>query len=156
MNRLLLTTIALAATLCFNGCSRSEKDALEEFKKDSVSLKTWAEEQEKGFKGDPMAPLKMMKELVAKMKAVKTDGLPADLKDSWNTVVDDMEKMAAATADVPSDLTKIAADPALAKKMQDMQAKMMELGPKIDADGKKMGEVAKKYGIEGMDKLGGK
>jgi hypothetical protein len=155
MNRLLLTTLAFTATLCFNGCSRSEKDAVEEFKKDTTSLKTWADEQEKGFKADPMAPIKMMKEMVSKMKAVRTDGLPADLKDPWTTIVDDMSKMATITADMPTDLTKIGADPAMMQKMQDIQKKMMEVGPKLEADGKKMAEAAKKYGIEGMDKIGG-
>ena len=39
--------------------------------------------------------------------------------------------------------------------MQDVQKKMMELGPKFQADGKKMSDAAKKYGIEGMDKMAG-
>jgi hypothetical protein len=153
MKRILLTLAAIATTLNFSGCSRDEKTALEEFKKDTLEIKTWSDDQEKKAKGDPMASMTMMKDLVAKMKSIKTDGLPADLKEAWTTALADFDQVALVTADIPKDLTKISADPALAQKMGEVQKKMMELAPKLMADSKKLEEAAKKYGIEGLNKL---
>lgn len=142
MNRLLLSLVALAAMFTFNGCSRDEKTALEEFKKDFASFKAFAQEKKKATKMDDIPAA--MKEMVAKAKAIKTDGLPADLKDPWTSAVNGMEKITALFNDMPKDGKP---DPAKAEEGK----KAME---QMDADQKKLAEAGKKYGIEGLDKLG--
>jgi hypothetical protein len=146
MNRLLLTVMALTAMLFVNACSRNEKTALEEFKKDVASIKAFAAEKKSAIKGnDEAAGKAAMKEMMAKIKGIKTDGLPADLKDPWTAQVGNMETFVEAmTAGEPTD----------AAKKAEMEKKMAALFPKMEADTKKLDEAGKKYGIEGLDKLG--
>lgn len=57
--------------------------------------------------------------------------------------------MAVMSADLPNGVN----DPLLAENMADVQKKFEDLMNKLDADGKKVAAAAKKYGIEGLDKV---
>ncbi len=151
----LLTFLAAAALLAAPTFARDEKTAIEEFKKDVASLKAWADEKEKSFEGDPLAPLRAIGEMVEKFKAVNTEGLPADLKEPWVAAAAVFGKVATMAAQIPKDQAEAAKkleDPAFQKEfmgqMMDLQKEMLPTVEKLKA-------AAKKYGIEGLDKIGG-
>jgi len=137
--------------------TRDEKTALEEFKKDVARLKTRSEEQEqvraKAGQSDPDAEQKELHELVGMLKAIKTSGLPADLKSTWQAIVRDVGELGTIMAVMSADLPNGANDPLLAENMADVQKKFEDLMNRLDADGKKVAAAAKKYGIEGLDKV---
>jgi hypothetical protein len=100
-----------------------------------------------------------MKEMLGKIKAIPTKGLPDDLKSAFDGVVSGVEKMANAMKDLnlPSKQEEMAAfwekkvkeDPEF---MKNFQTKMEALTKDSDAASKKMEEMAKKYGLEGFAK----
>ncbi len=133
-----LIVIATAATLAFSSCQKNEKAAVEDFKKDLTAVKA--------------GPKAKVGEMVAKLKAINTDDLPADLKTAWAEMLVGLDKMSATMAEVsknPKDLVKSIQDPnagaALKAKLQEMSSHL--------ASFKKLEEVAKKYGIDGIDKI---
>jgi hypothetical protein len=141
MKRTLLALLVLISLLVPRGLARDEKEALDEFKKDFAAFKTFAEEKKKSTTGTDEAAVKVaMNEMLAKIKAIKTDGLPADLKDPWVSSVANIEKIVAI-------ITAADKDPSVLAKMEEVSKKMEE-------DQKKLADASKKYGIEGLDKLG--
>ncbi|HEX2748247.1 MAG TPA: hypothetical protein VHM91_09645 [Verrucomicrobiales bacterium] len=123
----------------------SEEAALASFKKGAEEIKAM---QKSGDKTDPLARLTLIKPMLAKMKAIKTEGLPADLKTAWEEMMVKTEEMAAIFKDMPEKAEEIKAwaqktfsDPEVSKKLQ-------KIGTEGKAAGKKMKEAAKKYGIE--------
>jgi hypothetical protein len=152
VKRLALTLFAIIFAFCTTGCGRDEKTALEEFKKDMTALQAWSKEKEKSFAGNPLGPLAAMGELTIKSKAIKTDGLPADLKEAWKQNLAAMDKMSAAMGQLPAnpeEAQKKMADPAFQK---DFGAKMAAVQPDVMAASTKMDEMAKKYGFESLGK----
>ncbi len=154
-------TLLAAVTLMFSGCSKNEKAAIEDFKTEINSLKTWTESKEKEIATNPMAGMTMINEMGVKMKAVKTSDLPSDLKEAWNDMVAGVDKMTEAMSELPKDPTQMEAF--MTKKMQEnpkygqeFQAKMEALGKDMEVRGNKLKEVGKKHGIENLDKIGGK
>lgn len=154
MKKIVLTLFSLVAILSSASFAQTpaEKTALERFGKDVEAMKAWAKEKEKGFAGNPLAPLYAMSDMTAKCKEINADGLPADLKEAWIASIGSFEKMTALVKELP-------ADPAeLQKKMQDpefqkdfgsrMNAVQQELMPNM----KKVEEVAKKYGLDTFGK----
>lgn len=156
-----LTLIAAAATLFFSGCQKSEKAAIEEFKAEVTALKTWSDSKDKEVAANPTASMTLISEMSAKMKAIKTSDLPADLKEAWNGMLSGVDKMTVTMAELPKDPAQM--QEFMTKKMQEnpkfaveFQAKMEAIGKEMEGHTNKMKEVAKKYGIEGLDKLGKK
>jgi hypothetical protein len=152
VRRWLFTLFALVFAFSATGCGRDEKTALEEFKKDVAALKAWSDEKEKTFAGNPMGPLAALGEMTAKCKTIKTDGLPADLKDAWTKNLAALEKMAAVMKDVPAnpeEAQKKMADPAFQK---DFGARMLPIQQEVMSASAKMDEMAKKYGFESFAK----
>ncbi len=152
MKRLLLTLIAVAATLTFNGCSRDEKTAIEEFKKDVTEFSKWSDEKQKALT-DPAQAMASFGELAAKLKAIKTDGLPADLKDPWNGMLGSLDKMAALMPKDAAAAQKMMSDPNSAK---DFMPKMMAIEAEVKPNVEKLQAAGKKYGIDNLDKVGPK
>lgn len=163
----LITTALAASAMLFTACDKkeeggssggggavSEKDALARFKADMLAMKADTESM-KPDPANPMGMLAPLKAMLNKIVAVKTDGLPADLKAA---LIEAQTKVAAAKEmfkDVPevSDMAalteKLTADPALAAKLQkvmteDLPKVMEAVGPAME----KVGEVAKKHGLD--------
>ncbi len=123
----------------------SEEAALASFKKATEEIKAM---QKSGDKSDPLGQLALFKPMLAKMKAVKTEGLPADLKTAWDEMMVKTEEMAAIFKDMPEKKEEIGAwaqktfsDPEISKKMQ-------KIATEGKAAGKKMKETAKKHGLD--------
>ena len=128
------------------GAAVSEKQALEDFKKSAEELNALTKDD--AAAADPMAGMAKMKTVVAKVNAIKTDGLPADLKEAFTNFRSKLGEMAGLLKDMPEKkedmlawAQKVAADPELG-------AKMGALGQEVGALGEKLGEVAKKHGID--------
>jgi hypothetical protein len=172
-------TLAIALGLTFTGCDKKpegggtgggggggtaaapvvdEKAAFAAYSKEMEAISKWGEERQKAVQAaaakDPQAAgaegAAFMTEMVAKFKAVKTDGLPADYKSAWSEFLAGMDEMAAVTKSMtpakdakPEDIIKAATEGA---------AKMQAIGAKMEPLQKKMTEIGKKYGVD-MDKV---
>ncbi len=95
-----------------------------------------------------MAGMAKMKTVMARVNAIKTDGLPADLKEAFtgfrsklSEMVDLLKDMPEKKEDMLAWAQKMAADPALG-------AKMAAIGQEVGVLGEKLSEVAKKHGID--------
>jgi hypothetical protein len=136
----------IAAALFLSACGNSEKEALESFKKSAGELNALTNEAPDP--ADPMAGLSKVKVMVAKLEAIKTDGLPADLKDAFTAFRSKFSEMAAALKDMPE---KKEDRLAWAQKMMtdpELGAKMAKLGQELVPLAQKLEEVAKKHGID--------
>jgi len=155
-----LTLLAALALLTVTGFA-DEKSALEGFKKDVAALKTWTDEMDKKIAENPLAGFTAIGDMAAKMKAVKTDELPADLKEPWTGLIAAVDKMVALVAVFPKDPAEI--EKFMAKKSSEDPKFMDDFGNKMQAIEtetkpilEKLKAASDKYGIEGLDKLGPK
>lgn len=132
--------------------TRSEKTALEEFKADAIKIKQW-QDTNKPDASDPMGGMAMIGQAAEKMKAVRTDGLPADLKDAYSKFLTAIGKMQDVIKDFPKDQAgfmkfmteKAQADPEFGTKFQQ---KMETIGKEVETAGNHLKETGKKYGID--------
>jgi hypothetical protein len=134
-----------------------EKAAIEAYGTAALAVKAWGDEQQKANKNNPAAALTMLSTAVEKFKAIKTDGLPADLKEAHEGVVAAVGKASAAltaigipAGDKPEDFA------AFMGKM--MTPDMMATMEGMSTASAKLGEVGEKYGLKGLnfdDKGGG-
>ncbi len=155
--RYLFAGVAAAVTLTFSGCSKSEaeqKVAVEDFKKEAAGIDTWMKEKQKEAGRNPMAGLGIMKDLVAKLKGMKSENLPPDLKDAWSDFVAKIGKMEGLLAEIGSNpaemIKKAASDPNFMTTFGErMKAIEAEVKPAVD----RLKEVGKKYGIEKIGEL---
>ncbi len=124
------------------------------------------EDQEEGRGQDPLAMLDMfrdLKDLSDKLKTVKTEGLPADLKEPTERFRDAAADMTAQLEEIPIPLDiltagqeaagewfaeKIAEDPGLLLSMEDWSQTMEELGGEMGGAGRDWGNSFAKYGID--------
>ena len=158
MKRLaLLAALALFTTTGF----ADEKAALEGFKKEVATLKTWTDEMDKKVSENPLAGFTAIGEMATKLKAIKTDELPADLKEPFAGLVGAVDKMVEVVAIFPKDGSKI--EEFMTKKLAENPKFMDEFGAKMEAIEtetkpilEKLKAAADKYGIEGLDKIGPK
>lgn len=143
-----LTAVAIAASLAFSGCNKApdEKTAIANFKTEVETVGKWVEEKQKTVATDPAAGMAMMGEMVGKMKAIKTDGLPADLKGAWGEMGGVMTELADLFKGMPT--TKSDKPDEAMKAFGEIMPKMMALQAKVEPIGKKLEEVGKKYGID--------
>ena len=139
------------ATVSTVQVTADEKTALEKFKAEIESTTKWIEEKQKTAGADPVAGIAMIGEIVTKFKAIKTDGLPADLKTAWG----EMAGLIVEFGDVFKALPKM--DPA--KPEEGMKA-FGEIMPKLTAVmtkgepiSKRLEEIGKKYGLD-LKKVG--
>ena len=154
--RFLFTSIVLAISLGFSGCDSKAKEqaAVENFKKEAEGLEVWMKEKQKTVGGNPMAGVAMMKELVAKLRTIKSDDLPSDLKDAWTDFVAKIGKMEALLSEMGSDpsemIKKATADP---KFMETFGARMKAVEAEVKPAADRLREVGKKYGVEGIGEI---
>ncbi|MEI7821207.1 MAG: hypothetical protein WCK55_09845 [Verrucomicrobiota bacterium] len=132
-------------------------EALDGFKKEMTGIEAYVKEQEAGLKTNPMAGIAMIRNIVGKLQAVKTDGLPADLKQGFTEFVGAISKMGEmfkGWPDKPEEMQafivkKIGEDP---KFMDAFGTKMAELKKEMQPPIAKLDELGKKYGLD-MSKI---
>jgi hypothetical protein len=124
-----------------------EKTALATFKADVESAGAWIEEKQKSASADPAAGLAMMGEIVLKLKAVRTDGLPADLKSAWGEMSAVLTEMGDIFKGIKIPKGDDKPEEAM-KALGEIMPKMMALQAKVEPVAKKLEEVGKKYGLD--------
>ena len=155
--RLLLALAAIGFSFALASCSKSEADqkvAVEEFKKEAVSLEVWMKEKGRALMADPKSAKEAVAEIVAKIKAVKTENLPEDLKSAWSDFRVKFEQFTALTIELSADpmetAKKALIDPAF---RQNSMAKVKTLTEEMKVAGERLQTAAKKYGIAAFDNL---
>ncbi|MCX6980029.1 MAG: hypothetical protein NTV08_04655 [Verrucomicrobia bacterium] len=132
-------------------------EALDGFKKQMTGLEAYVKEQEAGLKTNPMAGIAMIRNIVTKLQAIKTDGLPADLQTGYTEFVTAISKMGDMFKGWPEKaedmqafiVKKIGEDP---KYMDAFGEKMAALEKAMQPAVAKLDELGKKYGLD-MTKL---
>ncbi len=139
---------------------RSEKEALKEFKSDMAAIKKWTIAEQAKAKENPMAGLKMVGAMNAKIGKVRTDGLPEDLAGEYKKMTGVIKQMAALFKGMPEDDAELMSwaqskftDPAFGEKMQTLGKEATETGEKLKTIGKKYG-VDEELDFDGKDKKG--
>lgn len=157
-----LTLVAVAACFTLTGCDKKpatggsesnpapavvdEKTAIANFKSDVESASKWIEEKQKSVVSDSAAGVALMGEIIAKLKAIKTDGLPADLKGAWSDMGGVMTEMGDIFKNMPPKTPEKPED--AMKAMGEIMPKMMALQAKMEPAAKKLQEVGVKYGLD--------
>ena len=151
----MFTAIALA--FAFITPLRAD-EALDGFKKEMTALEASIKQQEAGLKENPMAGIAMIRDIVSKLKAIKVDGLPEDLKSGYMEFVVAISKMGDMFKGWPDKaeemqafiVKKLGEDPkfmdAFGEKMAALEKEMVPAVAKLDA-------LGKKYGLEGLGAL---
>ena len=153
--RAIFTAIAMA--IAFIMPLRAD-EALDGFKKEMTGIEAFVKEQEAGLKANPMAGIAMIRNIVAKLQAVKTDALPADLKGGFIDFVAAISKMGDMFKGWPEKpeemqgfiVKKLGEDP---KYMDAFGAKMAALEKEVQPAVTKLDALGKKYGLEGLGAL---
>ncbi len=124
----------------------SEKDAVERFKKDMDGLEAHAESLKEASKTDPTVQVTLPSQMMAKMDAISTDGLPADLKDAFVKSREKLKAVVTVLKDVPQEkeaqmayLKKVMGDADFKARMQAGLKDLKEAGMELNAAGKKHG-----------------
>ena len=153
--RAIFTAIAMA--IAFIMPLRAD-EALDGFKKEMTGLEAYVKQQEAGLKENPMAGIAMIRNIVTKLRAIKTDGLPADLKGGYMEFVTAISKMGDMFTGWPEKaedmqafiVKKIGEDPKYMDKFgEKMSALEKDMAPAVA----KLDELGKKYGLEGLGAL---
>jgi hypothetical protein len=123
-----------------------EKTAIANFKTEVETVGKWIEEKQKTAGADPAAGATMVGEIIAKLKGIKTDGLPADLKGAWGEMGTVMTEM----GDIFKNMPKIDASKPeeMGKVMGEFMPKMMAIQTKMEPVTKKLEEIGKKYDLD--------
>ena len=153
-----LRAILIAIAVAFTSTATLRADAaLDGFKKEMTSLEAYVKEQEAGLKTNPMAGIAMIRNIVAKLQAIKTDGLPDDLKTGYSEFVTAISKMGDLFKGWPEKaedmqafiVKKLGEDP---KYMDVFGEKMAALEKEMQPAVTKLDELGKKYGLD-MSKI---
>lgn len=137
----------------------TEQEAIATFKADIEKLdaENRLKEAQKG--GNPAAGIVLLRQLANQLRAVRTEGLPADLKTAYHDTLATIKKLEQVFAGLPDTAaefqayitTKATQDPAFLQKFQtDLMSAMAEMQPKA----KVLDEVGRKYGIDNLGKVG--
>lgn len=155
--RIVLAVLALALAPALP--LRADASArLEKFKKELATFNAFSKEQECKAAENPMAGIAMIRNLVERLKDVKTEGLPEDLKSGFEQFVGTLSKMGDILKDWPEKVEdiepyiqkRLAEDP---KFMQAMEDRIAALDKEMQPAIQKLEELGKKYALEGLDKL---
>ena len=153
--RVIITAIAVAFTSI---TSLRADEALDTFKKDMAVLEASIKKQEAALKDNPMGNIAVFRSLIGALKASKTDGLPADLKEGFAEFVAAMSKLGDIFIGWPEKpeemqqylLKKMVEDP---ESMEAIGAKMKAIVKEVEPAVVKLEALGKKYGIENMSAL---
>jgi hypothetical protein len=156
--RLIIVALAVALTSLQPLRAQEDKAALEVFKKEMQSIEAYTKEQEAAIKENPMGGIAMIRNIVTKLKGVKTEGLPADLKEGYGEFVVIISKMGDLFVGWPEKAEEMQAF--IVKKMGDdpkfmdtFGEKMAALEKEMEPAIKKLDGLGKKYGFEGLNNL---
>lgn len=161
---------ALFGGMMLSSCGKDPKAiqaaALEAFKGEMKSIDSFMKESEAAMKENPMSAMGKIKEVLAKLDAVKTDLLPADLKEPFEKLKGATKKITEAMSDLPFPADK-ASDPAAMQawaqeqaakdpgflagfqaKMGAFQTKMQSISAEGDAAKDALQAAFDKYGID--------
>mgnify|MGYP000063523862 FL=1 len=121
----IVTLLVLSIFSALTACNKTpdEKTAIATFKDEIETVGKWVEEKQKSAKTAPEAVIPMIREMAAKFKVIKTDGLPTDLKAAWGEMSSAMTEMAELYKGTPPSNPQKPEEDA-AKKMQDEVAKL--------------------------------
>jgi len=149
----------MAIAVAFASTTTLRADAaLDTFKKEMETLEAYTKQQEAALKENPMGGIAMIRNMVGKIKAIKTDGLPEDLKQGFSEFVVAISKVGDIFKDwpeKPDDMLafvqkKATDDPkfmeAFGEKMAGIEKEMQPAIEKLDA-------LGKKYGLDGLGAL---
>lgn len=124
----------------------SEKIAIANFKAEVEAVGTWIEEKRDSIGNNRAAGMAMVGEIIGKLKVVRTDGLPAELKAAWGEMNAALAEMAGVLKDMPKiDASK---PEEMGKLMQDFLPKMMAIQAKVEPVAKKLQEAGMKYDLD--------
>ncbi len=156
-----IRAIFLAIAVAFASTSSLRADAaLDGFKKEMEALEAYTKSQEAALKDNPMGGIAMIRNMIGKIKAVKTDGLPDDLKAGFTDFVTAISKVGDIFKDWPEKpdemmafiQKKAAEDP---KFMDSFGEKMAGIEKEMQPAIEKLDTLGKKYGLDGLGALGG-
>lgn len=123
--------------------SGDEKAAIENLRKEIASIATWAKKNEEDMQVDLLLLMKLSSQIGDKMKAVKTDGVPADLKTAWSDTAAAFGEM----GELLKSVSGIEKAEDISKAMGELAPKLQAVSAKVDPAVKKLEEVGKKYGL---------
>lgn len=154
-----IRAIFLAIAVAFASTTSLRADAaLDNFKKEMEALEAYTKQQEAALKENPMGGIAMIRNMISKIKAVKTDGLPDDLKAGFGDFVTAISKVGDIFKDWPEKPEEMMAfiqkkatdDPkfmeAFGEKMAGIEQEMKPAIEKLDA-------LGKKYGLDNLGSL---
>jgi hypothetical protein len=136
----------------------TEKEAIAAFKSDIEKLDAEAKAKQGQLATDPAAGVTMVRTMCKRLRAVRTDGLPADLKSAYTDLVAALGKFEKVFEGFPETgaefqaflQQKVTTDPNFLQKFQtDLAAATADVQPKM----KKLDETGKKYGIENLGEV---
>ena len=141
---------ALLGGLLLSSCGKDPKAlqaaALEGFKTEMKAVDAFMKGSEAAMKENPMGAFGKIKELVGKLEAVKTDLLPADLKEPFEKLRASTQKMVAAMGKLPFASENIASQADMQKWVQDKAAKdpafMADFMSKMQAFQTEVGQIS--------------
>jgi hypothetical protein len=127
------------------GAAVSEKDALDAFRKASLEINALIKEGK--ATDNPAVGLPKMEAAVVKMQAINTEGLPADLKESFIEARTANAEMVGLLKGMPTE--ENALKEFMGKVMADPKFQELQTTGKVKID--KFKEIAKKYDVEVED-----
>ena len=158
--RILFTAFVFAFSAAhLVAADEKEKAALAAFGKEMLAIEAFTKEQEALAKENPMAGISMIRKIVEKLREVKTDGLPTDLKAGFWEFTGVIGKMGDLFKGWPEKaeemqafvLKKVGENP---KFMEDFGAQMAVIEKEMQPAIKKLDELGKKYGLDDLGKIG--
>lgn len=129
-----------------NGGAISEKEAIHAFKNDAKEAYILIAEGKAAE--NPVVGVPKLSAGYARMLAIKTDGLPSDLKAALNDYRTSMGEFFALFKTEPETPEAVMARMKVMSDDLDLLEKLLELGEANVEASHKLNEVAKKYGIE--------
>jgi hypothetical protein len=152
-------TLLMAFALAFAFITPLHADsALDNFKKEMTALEASIKVQEAALKDNPMGGIAMIRDIIGKLKSIKVDGLPDDLKSGYLEFVATISKMGDVFKEWPAKpeemqafiVKKIGEDP---KYMDNFGEKMAALEKEMQPATAKLDALGKKYGLDGLGAL---
>lgn len=124
----------------------AETAAIASFKAEIETVGKWIEEKQKSAAADPAAGLAAMGEIIAKVKGVKVDGLPADLKTAWVELGVVLTELGEIFKGIPA--PKADKPEETGKAFQEILPKLLALQGKIEPAAQKVQELGTRYGLD--------
>jgi Skp family chaperone for outer membrane proteins len=154
-----VAALALAIATLAPLHAATEKEAIAAFKSDIEKLDAEAKAKQAQQATDPAAGVAMVRQMCKRLRAVRTEGLPADLNAAYADLVSSLGKFEKVFEGFPETgaefqtflQTKVTTDPTFLQKFQtDLASVTGEIQPKV----KTLDDLGKKYGIDNLGDFG--